>query len=310
MTTPSRFGLTPRRARAIRPQVSGPLVRALQDASYEILPFRGTEQQVLAHVPTDVRLTVTATEAKGLEPTVELAVRLARAGYRTAPHLVARLIRDRAHLHDLLARLVEAGVEGAFVVGGDAAAPAGEFADALSLLQAVAETNHRFERIGIGGYPEGHGHISAGAIERALAEKAEYANLLITQLCFDPGTTVSWARAVKERGVSLPIRVGIPGVVRRQKLVRISAGLGLGQSARFLAKQQSMLWRFLVPGGYDPDHLVQGLASSLDRPDNDIKGFHIFTFNEVEKTEAWRQHWLSLLWSTSTGDAPEREGGS
>lgn len=282
----------PRARRSLSRQA---LARALDDASYEILPLRGVEDQVLADVPKTVHLTVTATEAKGLEPTVDLAVRLARQGYRTAPHLVARLVRDEAHLDELVARLDDAGVDGVFVVGGDADRPTSPFPDALALLEALERRGHRFSRVGIGGYPEGHGHIPFDVLDAALAAKAPHAGLLISQLCFSPETTAAWAQSLLARGIDVPIRVGVPGPVSRQKLVRISAGLGLGQSARFLRKQQSMLWRFFLPGGYRPDRLVSGLASAVENSDNAIKGFHFFTFNELAKTEQWRQARLAEL---------------
>lgn len=271
------------------------LAGALRDASYEVLPFKDTEEAVLAHVPRDVPLTVTTTEAKGLEPTLSLAERLTRHGYIAAPHLAARLVKDEVHLADIVARLDDANVEGVFVIGGDAPQAAGRFSDALSLLEALEAGGHRFRRIGIGGYPEGHGHISAEAIEQALVRKAPHADYVVTQLCFDARTTIRWAMNVSHVGVRLPVRVGIPGAVNRQKLVRISAGLGLGQSARFIAKQQSLFWRFFLPGGYSPNRLVERLADSTAHPGSTLAGFHIFTFNELERTEAWRQAWLSRL---------------
>lgn len=269
--------------------------RALRTLSYEVLPFKGTEEQVLANVPRDVPLTVTATEVKGLTPTVDLAARLAEQGYRAAPHMAARLVRDRVHLSDLVAQLDAAGVDGIFVVGGDARQPAGDFPDALALLEALETMGHPFTRVGITGYPEGHGHIADEVIVRALEEKARHATLAITQLCFSPQVTMQWLRAVRERGLDLPIRIGIPGAVSRQKLVRISAGLGLGQSARFLKKQQNMFWRFFLPGGYSPNRLIEGLSDHLAEPEINVKSFHVFTFNEVEKTEKWRQEWLGRL---------------
>jgi len=299
MTAHVSTGPVRRSARRMEQAERSALSRALRGISYEILPFKGTEEKVLAHVPTDVGLTVTTTEAKGLGPTVDLAVRLARHGYQAAPHVAARLVRDAGHLREIVARLAEAGVDGVFMIGGDAPSPAGPFPDALSLLKAMQEampaTGHQFTRVGIGGYPEGHGHISDDLIGQALRCKAPYATLVITQLCFAPQATTAWARSLAQDGVSLPIRVGIPGAVSRQKLIRISAGLGLGQSARFLKKQQSMLWRFFLPGGYSPDHLVTGLAGSLGDPGSQIEGFHVFTFNELEQTEAWRQDWLRRL---------------
>jgi methylenetetrahydrofolate reductase (NADPH) len=289
-------------ARRPAPVRRAALARALRDISYEVLPLRGAEDKVLADVPRDIALTVTTTEARGLGPTLDLAATLAGHGYPVAPHLAARLVRDDAHLADVVAQLREAGVDRAFVIGGDAPEPAGRFTDALGLLEALDELGHPFTSIGIGGYPEGHGRIGDELIERALERKAPHADLVVSQLCFDAATTTAWARRVRAGGVTLPIRVGIPGVVSRQKLVRISAGLGLGQSARFLAKQQSLFWRFFLPGGYRPDRLVERLAPELGRPEHALAGFHVFTFNELAATEAWRRARLAAL--SGTPEAP------
>lgn len=281
-------GSAPRTARAA-------VAHALRNATYEILPFKSAEEKVLAHVPTDVALTVTTTEAKGLGPTIDLAASLSKQGYSAAPHIAARLVRDRAHLSDIVDQLRDSGIDRLFCIGGDAAEPVGDYTDALSLLQGLRDLDHPFSSIGIGGYPEGHGSISDELIERALESKAPYADLIITQLCFDAETTIRWARKAQDRGITLPIRVGIPGAISRQKLIRVSAGLGLGQSARFLKKQQTMFWRFFLPGGYSPNKLIQKLTSAFAEQDNNLRGFHVFTFNDLDSTEAWRKAWLARL---------------
>ncbi|MHA6804581.1 methylenetetrahydrofolate reductase [Salinifilum ghardaiensis] len=268
---------------------------ALRAATYEVLPFDSTEDGVLAHVPSDVALTVTATEAKGIDATVDLAVRLSKNGYHVAPHLPARLVRDRGHLADLAAQLQDAGVDEIVAIGGDAAVPVGAFADARSLLVSLEEQGHAFSSVGVAGYPEGHGTIGHDVIERALHEKAARADVLMTQLCFDARATIRWARNVRAGGVRLPVRVGIPGAINRQKLIRVSSGLGLGQSARFLKKQSNMLWRFFLPGGYSPNRIVRAVAPHLARSDSNLSGFHVFTFNDLASTEAWRQRWLAHL---------------
>ncbi|MGY1673697.1 methylenetetrahydrofolate reductase [Geodermatophilus sp. SYSU D00710] len=279
----------------------GALQRALREAGYEVLPLRGAEEQVVEHVPRTVPLTVTVTEARGLTPTLELAERLSGHGFGVTPHLAARLVHGPSHLADVVARLHAAGVEGVFVVGGDAAEPVGPYPDALSLLEELEGLGHRFRHVGIGGYPEGHGHIGREVVERALERKARHATHVVSQLCFSAATTAAWARRVAQRGVDLPIRVGIPGAVTRQKLVRISAGLGLGQSARFLSKQHGLLWRFLLPHGYRPDRLVERLAPALGGPGHHLQGLHVSTFNEVARTEAWRQEWLARLSDAGDG---------
>lgn len=272
-------------------EIAGPrscLAELVRNISYEVMPFKGTEQSVVESVPTSVPLTVTATEAKGLDATLGLAERLLARGYRVAPHLPARQFVDRAQVSDVLDRLTAAGANSVFVIGGDAPRPAGTFPDAHSLLQVMAEIGHTFTEVGIGGYPEGHGSIPRPVVDEALRRKTPLATRVITQICFDAATTRSWAA-----GVELPVAVGMPGPVGRQKLVRISAGIGLGRSARFLQKQQGLLWRFLLPGSYNPTRLARRLGAVA--PGTNLRGLHIFTFNELAGTERWRRRLLDSV---------------
>ncbi len=268
---------------------------ALRNSSYEVLPLRSAEESIVTAVPLTVPLSITMTTGKGVLPTVELAERLAAHGFTVTPHLAARLFRDREHLADTVDRLRGAGVCSAFVVASDGDAPHGPFADALDLLKELQATGHPFQQLGIGGYPEGHAHVADDLISHSLQRKSAYATHITTQMCFNPATTTAWARQVRSSGVCLPIRIGLPGAVTRQKLVRISAGLGLGPSARFLLGQRNMFWRFFLPGGYRPDRHVQALAPCFGNRGHTLAGFHFFTFNEVARTEAWRQAWLQRL---------------
>ena len=268
------------------------LAEFLRHPGYEVIPLAGIEESVVEHVPKDTALTVTASPAKGTGATIELAERLAGSGFRVAPHLSARLIRDRSELGEILQRLREAGIRDAFVVAGDVDQPAGEFEGAAGLLRAMSEIGHDLAEVGITGYPESHPKISDEMTIQAMYEKAPYATYIISQICFDPKVTTEWARRVWLRGVKLPIRVGMPGYVNRQKLVRIAANIGLGESARFLTRQRNWLLKLFLPGGYSPDRLIRGLKPALADPDSNVQGLHIYTFNELEKTEAWRREML------------------
>ena len=113
------------------------LDRVLADPTFELIPLKNARDQAAA-LPRGATVSVTASPGKGIEATVELTIELERAGLRAIPHLSARMIRDRAHLAELLARLADAGIDRAFVVGGDADEP-GEFLDGLSLIRAMAD---------------------------------------------------------------------------------------------------------------------------------------------------------------------------
>ena len=271
------------------------LVEALRRPRYEVIPLQGAEEAVVEHVPKDIKLTVTASPKKGIETTLEFAERLTKQGYEVVPHLSARLVVDEAHLKDILERLHDSGIREIFVIAGDPDEPAGKFAGADELLPVMAQIGHDFEEIGITGYPESHPVISDEVTIEAMYDKAPHATYIVSQICFDPEVTADWIRRVRRRGVELPIYIGMPGSVSRQKLMRISGSIGLGESARFLKKQSNWLLRLFLPGGYSPDRLIRDLTPSLADPQNKVLGFHIYTFNEVEKTEAWRREKLESI---------------
>ena len=271
------------------------LAEFLRHPGYEVIPLAGVEESAVEHVPRDIALTVTASPGKGMPATMDLAERLAARGFRVAPHLSARIIRDRSELGEILQRLREAGIRDAFVVAGDVEEPAGEFEGAAGLLLAMSEIGHDLDEVGITGYPESHPKISDEVTIQAMFKKAPYATYIISQICFDPAVTTEWSRQVWLRGVKLPIRVGMPGYVNRQKLMRISTSIGLGESARFLKRQRNWLLKLFLPGGYSPEHLIRGLKPGFVDPDSNIQGLHIYTFNELEMTEAWRREMLERL---------------
>jgi methylenetetrahydrofolate reductase (NADPH) len=277
------------------------VVQRLRRPRYEVLPLDDAEAAVLAHVPRDVTVTVTASPRRGLEATVALSERLARDGYTVVPHLSARLVRDQRHLEDILARLLEGGVRELFVPAGDAREPAGEFSGAAALLRAMNGLRDDFQEIGITGYPESHHAISDELTIQAMFEKASMATCIISQICFDAEVIARWIGNVRARGTTLPIWVGVPGVVDYAKLLRTSVKIGLGESTRFLRSHRSWTSRLLTRR-FNPDRLVRELAACCADPRANVAGFHFYTFNEVARTERWRRQALERL-----GELEERE---
>ena len=252
------------------------LAERLRHPRYEVMPLEGIEAGVLAHVPRAATVTVTASPRRGLGATLELSERLARQGYAVVPHLSARLVRDAAHLEDVLARLRAAGVRELFVPAGDAPEPTGEFSSAAALLAAMAELRAAFPAIGITGYPESHHLISDEATISAMFEKAEMATYIVSQICFDANVIAGWIAHVRARGTGLPIWIGVPGVVDHTKLLRLSMRIGLGESTRFLRAQHGWVRR-LMTRRFKPDSLMRDLAPIAADPRANVAGFHFYS---------------------------------
>ena len=267
-------------------ELRSPLARLLQAPRYEVVPVRGIEDKV-AGLPPGATVTVTASPGHGFERTIEVSEHLAAAGYSVVPHLSARMIPGRETLAAAVERLRAAGVTEAFVVGGDAWPPAGDFSDAEQVLEALAGLPDRFSRLGVGGYPEGHPSIPDDKLREALLRKQELADYVATQICFDAGALQAWIEGLRGAGLRLPVVVGLPGVVDRRKLAEVSLQTGVGASVRYLVKHRRQVTRLMRRRTYDPTPLAAAVAALLDRPDLGIEGVHLFTFNQVDATRAW-----------------------
>lgn len=265
------------------------LDRVLADATFEIIPLKNAREQAAA-LPRGATVSVTASPGKGIEATVELAIELDQAGLRAIPHLSARMIRDRAHLAELLTRLNDAGIDRAFVVGGDADQP-GEFLDALSLIRAMADLGRLPAELGIGCYPQGHPDIPDDALAQALRDKAPFASYMATQMCFDPKAIGAFIAGRRAEGNELPVKIGLPGVAEIPKLLSISARIGVKDASKFIVKNARFVGALLRSGGiYRPTTLVERLAPLIADPQAKVLGFHVYTFNNVPATVEWRDH--------------------
>jgi methylenetetrahydrofolate reductase (NADPH) len=270
------------------------LRRLLTSVRYEVIPSPTIEERVRDSVPTGVTVTVTASPAKGLEPTLALTERLAAAGYRVVPHLSARLVVDRAHLADVVDRLRQADVGDVFVPAGDADPPAGQYDAALPVLAELSEMGRPFADVGITGYPETHPAIEDDVTVQAMWDKRLHATYIVSNLCFDPRVLAGWVARIRRRQVTLPVHIGLAGPVERAKLLAMATKIGVGESTRFLARHPSWFARFALPGGYAPESLLRKTIQRL-RPDAGVAGLHVFTFNQVAQTEAWRRECLARL---------------
>jgi methylenetetrahydrofolate reductase (NADPH) len=274
------------------------LAGLMEQAYLEIIPTK-TIVERLIHVPRHSYVSITCSPAKGVGPTLDMVDQLRalpeERRLKLVPHIAARAVRDKGHLREILARLDEAKVESVFVPGGDAAEPEGDYGCSLDLLQDMAEIGHEFEDVGIAAHPEGHPLVDDAELLRLLKEKQAYSTYLVTQMCFDPDVLISWLRMIRNARVSLPAWFGLPGVAEIPKLIALSMRIGVGQSVRVLKKQKGLVRKMISARPYQPDDLLAGLYPHLDDPQLDIPGFHLFSFNNIERTERWRVETLEKL---------------
>lgn len=276
-----------------------PALRSLLlDARLEVLPSEGVVDQVHEHVTPGRSITVTASPTKGLDATLEVAERLARH-YHVVPHLAARMV-PRAGLPDLVARLREAGVTEVFVPGGDAAGTDATFDGALELLLALEDLGRPFPHVGITGYPESHPGIEDHVLVQSMWAKREHATSIVSNMTFDAALVRRWLTAVRDRGVTLPVLVGVPGPVDPAKLLRMATTIGVGDSMRFLRKQKNVFARIVLPG-FSTTTFVHEVARMAAEERLGIRGLHLYTFNQVARTEAWRLEQLDRLSGVDPG---------
>ena len=267
--------------------------RILEHPKFEVLPLKNVLDQV-RWLPDGATVSVTASPTKTLEDTMDVAAELRLRGFQVVPHLSARMTHDKRHLAALLGRMEQLEMSRIFLVGGDAP-QRGIFPDAYSLLLAMDDLGHHLTEIGVTSYPEGHAVIPDDKLRQALHDKQPFASYLTTQMCFDPEAISDFVSGCRADGITLPVRIGIPGVADRLKLIQISTRIGVGQSVRFLSKHRGLVTKFIKPGGYAPEDLLEGLAPLADDPAAAIVGVHIYTFNQCETTERWRQEYLATL---------------
>lgn len=270
------------------------LRRTLQRSYLEVIPAKGIKEK-LAMLPHGAWVAITCSPTKPVEATLELAEQLDSRRLRLVPHIAARMVRDRSHLKDILARLDEMQIHSVFVPGGDKEKPVGQYSSSLELLRDMEELGHRIPDVGVAAYPEGHPQIDDATLAEALLAKQPLATYFVTQMCFDARVIMRWLGDMRARGLTMQAWLGLPGVAERSKLLSLSLRIGVGDSARFITKQPRLAAKLMAQKVYRPDDLLMDLSSQLDDPVLHIDGFHLYSFNQVAETENWRTQTLDSL---------------
>ncbi|MEU8589576.1 methylenetetrahydrofolate reductase [Streptomyces sp. NPDC048664] len=249
-------------------------------------------EEARAAVPPGTRINVTylGSEDSGTRLRAARAVR--RLDFVPVPHISARRLGSQGDLEAFLAALRAEGLaERVLVVGGDPAVPEGPYEDALSVIRSGLLDGHGVRHVGITGYPEGHPAIADDVLWSALDAKAAalrergLSGEVVTQFGFDAGAVLGWVEAARERGVDLPVRVGVPGPAGVRRLLAYAARFGVATSASVVRKYGLSLTQLMGTAG--PDLFLRTLAERYDAGRHGELKAHFYTFGGLRAASDW-----------------------
>jgi len=273
------------------PDVGASNKEILTGSTFDTIPTPDFDD-VISTLPDETRVAIGTPERFGIDPTIQKTISAAEEGYHPVPHLVARFIKDHEKLEQIANQLISAEINEIFVVGGDSDSPEGEFSSAYELLEALDELGYSFDEVGIGGHPSGHAILSDEKLMGALKQKQSYATYIVTQICLEASTIISWTESVREHGVELPIEVGIPGVVDYRRLISYTREWGIAEPFQFLQKTTGIIGFVLEflkhRGRYVPERIVRQIAPYFGDEYYNFNRVRLYTFNQVADTEDWR----------------------
>jgi|TARA_B100001093_G_scaffold174332_1_gene167167 methylenetetrahydrofolate reductase (NADPH) len=280
--------------------MSNPLKNFLNDFSIEVTPRAVAKIENLSElIPSGTLVYIAHIEGTPIEEMVKTAKKINQQGYATMPHFPARIIKDKKTLKDWISKYQnEANVKSALLLGGGINKPYGEYDSSIQLIESELFDLAGFEKLYIAGHPEGNKDIdpdgSTKNIDQALLWKNEYKNrtdvdmAITTQFCFDSKTVINWANDIKNKGVDIPIHIGIAGPAKLQTLLRYSIECGVGASIKILQKRALDLTKLLLP--YKPTKILDELASyKFNNPDFNIEKVHFFPLGGVKQVSKFVQ---------------------
>jgi methylenetetrahydrofolate reductase (NADPH) len=243
-------------------------------------------------IPPGTRINVTFLENEDLQMRVDAAEAVKRLGFTPVPHISARRITSPEHLEEFLAalRVVDA-TENVFAVGGDPAVPMGPYEDSLALIESGVFQQYGARHISIGGYPDGHPGIATDVLWSHLEKKAaalsrlEIPGSVITQVEFDAHRVLAWVAEVRDHGVELPIRVGVPGPASVKLLLGFASRLGISTSTTIAKKYGLSVTNLLGKAG--PENFIRDLQAGLDPAKHGVVKLHFYTFGGFKTTAEW-----------------------
>ncbi|MGB9036565.1 MAG: methylenetetrahydrofolate reductase [Paeniglutamicibacter sp.] len=249
-------------------------------------------QAAAPSLPPGTPVNVTFLGNEDLSMRVAAAAAVKQSGLHPVPHISARRLASTGELDGFLEALVQVGSGShVFAVGGDPTEPMGPFPDSLSLITSGRLEAFGVNTVSIAGYPDGHSEIEADALWSALEAKNAalrergFEGEIITQFGFDTVPVLDWLTTLRERGITLPVRIGVPGPAGIKRLLGYARRFGVASSAGIAKRYGFSLGNLLGTAG--PERFVADLARDYDPARHGEIKLHFYTFGGIKTTADW-----------------------
>jgi len=250
-------------------------------------------------IPAKTPVSVTYLPGDKLESIVAAVKTVREFGFEPMPHFSARRLKTKEDFHGFLEALTEqAGAKHCFVIAGDLAKPEGPFFDTSAVLAEGVFEKTGIQAVGLGGHPEGHPHMSDAECWAVLDKKCAEVEargmepLIVTQFAFDSHRMLEWLKELRLRGITAPVRLGVPGPAGIKRLLKFAAICGVGASASVMKKYGISISKLMGTAG--PDKLVDEIAAGLG-PEHGKVRLHFYPFGGLKKTLDWVKEYEARL---------------
>ncbi|MDE0788181.1 MAG: methylenetetrahydrofolate reductase, partial [SAR324 cluster bacterium] len=247
--------------------------------SMEILPQNISEVSLIPEFVNEVYITMIP--GANCRDTIEAANVIQAAGKQAIPHIAARSFSGPEVLGKCLSGLQDAGIKRVLLIGGGVPEPAGKYASVMDLLKTGLFAEYGINSFDFAGHPEGNPDDPKS--EYHMLEKLqwtkerEFSSRIVTQWSLDAKKTNNWISDLREKGVSNPIHIGVPGPSTVKSLIRFAKVCGVKASTQVLRKQGLNISKLMFVN--KPDKIISEL-SGYDQ-------LHLYPFGGIAKSAAW-----------------------
>ena len=279
-------------------KVSNHLKEFLTDFSIEVMPRTASKIESFKEIlPKNTRVYIAHIEGVPIEEMVQTAKRISNEGFNVMPHFPARIIKDKSTLEQWIKNYQdEAGIDQALLLAGGVDKPHGVFENSMQLVETELFEKYNFKNLHFAGHPEGNKDIdfdgSTNNVDEALLwkqkfnERTDIEVALTTQFCFEADPVIKWADSMIEKGINIPIHIGVAGPAKLQTLIKFSIACGVGPSLKVLQKRAKDVKKLLLP--FDPNDFLETLAKhKKENPKFNISNIHFFPLGGINVNASW-----------------------